>query len=273
MQQENGSSSGSGGGGGVGGGGHSVSPSNSEQLTPRVTPGVTPTPPINNNMGPVFSPAQPSPLPNESIPTVANLQESERRSFLNIENLVNNNHNEDHLDFLNGSDLNMLTNDLSNLVNEIMEFQNIPIQEDFQFDFFGDTPAVTPQQHQQQHQHQHQNQHHPHQQHHYPQQDPQQFLPSQSDEFIVNVPIDYIKLKRKHEILYLEQFYNNFANIIEPFSAYHSQTKIASNPARDIILKAASTEPCLLAAILAEGAKTSFMKYKQPEDEKAYGHI
>ncbi|CAK9686539.1 unnamed protein product [Candida parapsilosis] len=271
LQQENGSSSGSGGGGGVGGGGHSVSPSNSEQLTPRVTPGVTPTPPINNNMGPVFSPAQPSPLPNESIPTVANLQESERRSFLNIENLVNNNHNEDHLDFLNGSDLNMLTNDLSNLVNEIMEFQNIPIQEDFQFDFFGDTPAVTPQQHQQQHQHQHQNQHHPHQQHHYPQQDPQQFSPSQSDEFIVNVPIDYIKLKRKHEILYLEQFYNNFANIIEPFSAYHSQTKIASNPARDIILKAASTEPCLLAAILAEGAKTSFMKYKQPEDEKAYG--
>lgn len=238
-------------------GGASASPSNNVSGGEQLSPTPTPTPLItttgNSNNNPSFTPVQNDPLTNESAPTVANSQEPGRRSFLNIENLINNNHNEDHLDFLNGTDLNMLTNDLSNLVNEIMEFQNIPFQEDFQFDFFGDTPTVTPQQ-----------------QHHHPQQQSQQ-QPSYDDEFIINVPIDYIKLKRKHEILYLEQFYNNFANIIEPFNAYHSQTKITSNPARDIILKTASTEPCLLAAVLAEGAKTSFMKYKQPEDEKAYG--
>ena len=218
--------------------------------TPTATPIEAPTaapppptaPPLINtpNVGPTFTP-MPNPLTESPEP--------QRRSLLNIENLINNNH-DDHLDFLNGTDLNMLTNDLSNLVNEIMEFQNIPLQEDFQFDFFNNTPfnASPLEQHPPYH-----SQLHIH------------------DEFIRNVPIDYIKLKRKHELLYLEQFYNNFANIIEPFNAYHAPTKTTSNPARDIILKTASTEPCLLAAVLAEGAKTSFMKYKQPEDEKAYG--
>ncbi|KAI5961081.1 hypothetical protein CANMA_003855 [Candida margitis] len=226
----------------------STSLSGSENFT---TP--TPTPPISTTSNSdAFAPPQPHQqnhlLSNgpaivhshahshshSNPPLHPHTQEQAKRSLLNIESLIHNNHNEDHLDFLNGTDLNMLTNDLSNLVSEIMEFQNIPFQEDFQFDFFNEVS------------HNH-------------------------EEYIVNVPIDYIKLKRKHEILYLEQFYNNFANIIEPFSAYHSQTKITSNPARDVILKTASSEPCLLAAVLAEGAKTSFMKYKQPEDEKAYG--
>ncbi|CAI5760487.1 unnamed protein product [Candida verbasci] len=127
------------------------------------------------------------------------------------------------------SDLNNLTNDLNNLVNNLTVNIELP---DYDFDFLNDFSIL-------------------------------------SDEITRNLPIDYIKLKKKHEIFYLESFYNNFANIIEPFGAYH-QDKTISNPARDIILKTASTEPFLLAAVLAEGAKTSFIQYSQPEDEKAY---
>lgn len=137
-------------------------------------------------------------------------------------------------DFLSGTDLSSLTTDLNNLVTDIMEGSNIPfLQDDFQFDFLNDSFVV--------------------------------------DEITKNIPIDYIKLPRKHEQLYWEEFYNNFAQIIEPFQAYHSRTKTTSNPARDIILHTAANEPFLLAAILAEGANTCFLKYKRPEDERAYG--
>ncbi|CAK9439944.1 uncharacterized protein LODBEIA_P40440 [Lodderomyces beijingensis] len=182
----------------------------------------------------------------------------QKRSALNIENLINDNTNMpkngpsgaggEQFDFLSGTDLNILTTDLSNFVNELMEYSNLrPFQDDFQFDFWNTNTANPPLM---------------------PHQEP---LLHNDEEFIVNLPLDYIKLKRKHEVLYLEQFYNNFANIIEPFDAYNPATKCISNPARDIILKTASTEPFLLAAVLAEGAKTSYMKYSQPEDEKAYG--
>lgn len=137
-------------------------------------------------------------------------------------------------DFLNGADLNVLTADLNNLVSDIIEVSNIPIlEEDFQFDFLNEPIIV--------------------------------------EQITKNVPIDYIKLPRKHEQLYWEEFYNNFAQIIEPFQAYDTKTKKTSNPARDIILQTAATEPFLLAAILAEGANTCYLKYKRPEDERAYG--
>ncbi|KAL6450029.1 LYS14 Lysine biosynthesis regulatory protein LYS14 [Candida maltosa Xu316] len=137
-------------------------------------------------------------------------------------------------DFLSGTDLSSLTTDLNNLVTGIMEVSNIPfLEDDFQFDFLND-PLVL-------------------------------------DEVTKNVPIDYIKLPRKHEQLYWEEFYNNFAQIIEPFQAYHALTKTTSNPARDIILQTAANEPFLLAAVLAEGANTCYLKYKRPEDERAYG--
>ncbi|KAI3404985.2 hypothetical protein KGF56_002236 [Candida oxycetoniae] len=261
--------------------------------------------------------------PESESMTPSHLQQ--KRSLLNIENLINSNNNSnnnnnnnnkrtkndksknnsisattpnDHFDFFNGTDLSILTTDLSNLVNEIMEFSNVQsFQDDYQFDLFDNSPFAhqspleqhqqSQQQEQQEHQHQHQ---HYHQHHHHQQQQEQQLQQQQQqsssssqsqseqysathndDEHIANLPLNYIKLKRKHEVLYLEQFYNNFANIIEPFDAYHRQTKSTSKPARDMILKTASTEPFLLCAVLAEGAKTSYMKYKQPEDEKAYG--
>ena len=46
-----------------------------------------------------------------------------------------------------------------------------------------------------------------------------------------------------------------------------------SNPARDIILQTAATEPFLLAAILAEGANTCYLKYKRPKMNEHMGHI
>ncbi|WLF81912.1 hypothetical protein PVL30_005713 [Lodderomyces elongisporus] len=228
-----------------------------------------------------------------------------RSSFLNIENLINNSDPvNNHFDFLNGADLSMLTTDLSNLVNEIMEFSNLqPFPEDFQFDSFNPATPSTPststsvspsasclptnRHHHHHHHHHHYQQHQQHQQQQrqqpssapalqqHIQQQQQQHHHHQAtymgEELIVNLPLHYIKLKHRHEELYLEQFYNNFAIIIEPFDAYHQRSKVLSNPARDIILKTASSEPFLLAAVLAEGAKTSFMKYKRPEDEKAYG--
>lgn len=106
-------------------------------------------------------------------------------------------------DFLNGADLNVLTADLNNLVSDIIEVSNIPIlEEDFQFDFLNEPIIV--------------------------------------EQITKNVPIDYIKLPRKHEQLYWEEFYNNFAQIIEPFQAYDTKTKKTSNPARDIILQISS---------------------------------
>ena len=72
-------------------------------------------------------------------------------------------------DFLNGADLNVLTADLNNLVSDIIEVSNIPIlEEDFQFDFLNEPIIV--------------------------------------EQITKNVPIDYIKLPRKHEQLYWEEF-------------------------------------------------------------------
>ncbi|CUM66671.1 uncharacterized protein PRCAT00004347001 [Priceomyces carsonii] len=84
-----------------------------------------------------------------------------------------------------------------------------------------------------------------------------------------NIPFDYIKVKMNHEKLYLEEFFNDFANIILPFNSYDQNLNCYFNPARDILLDCASRESFLLAAVLAQGAKTCYKKNLLPEDEEA----
>jgi len=85
-----------------------------------------------------------------------------------------------------------------------------------------------------------------------------------------NIPFDFLKVNKPHEKLYLDEFYNDYSNVILPFSAYDEELETAINPVRDILLTYASREPYLLAAIFAQGAKTSFNKNGMVEDEKAY---
>ncbi|KAK6457523.1 uncharacterized protein RJT20DRAFT_125273 [Scheffersomyces xylosifermentans] len=85
-----------------------------------------------------------------------------------------------------------------------------------------------------------------------------------------NIPLEYIKVNKSHEKLYLEEFYNDFANIIVPFKSYDEESKEYFNSARDIILKCASTESLMIAAVLAQGAKSCHKKNNLPEDEQAY---
>lgn len=84
------------------------------------------------------------------------------------------------------------------------------------------------------------------------------------------VPFEFVTVSSRHEKLYLEEFYDGFANIILPFNAYDTKTQAYFNPARDILLQCASKEPFLLAAILAQGARLAFLKNSLPEDEEAY---
>ncbi|CAK7903388.1 hypothetical protein CAAN1_32S00540 [[Candida] anglica] len=86
------------------------------------------------------------------------------------------------------------------------------------------------------------------------------------------IPLDYIKINKPHEKLYLEEFYNEFSGIILPFNVYDEGTRSLINPARDILLTCAAKEKYLLAAILAQGAKTSFKKSGLQEDDRAYCH-
>lgn len=85
-----------------------------------------------------------------------------------------------------------------------------------------------------------------------------------------SVPLDFIKITKPHEKLYLEEFYNEFASIILPFNGYDKATSTYMNPARDILLTCAARETYLLAAILAQGAKSNFKKSGIQEDEKLY---
>ncbi|KAK6457522.1 uncharacterized protein RJT20DRAFT_103149 [Scheffersomyces xylosifermentans] len=90
------------------------------------------------------------------------------------------------------------------------------------------------------------------------------------DSVFRNIPLEYIKLNKSHEKFYLEEFYNDFANIILPFNSYDERSKEYFNPARDIILKCASNEAFMIAAVLAQGAKSCYKKNNLPEDEQAY---
>lgn len=83
-----------------------------------------------------------------------------------------------------------------------------------------------------------------------------------------NIPFEYIKVCKNQESIYLEEFYNNFATIIQPFHSYDEKIGYFC-PARDILLETASRESFLLSAIMAQGAKMSFRKHHLQEDDEA----
>lgn len=85
-----------------------------------------------------------------------------------------------------------------------------------------------------------------------------------------NVGLGYIDVRQPQEMLFLQEFYLEFANVILPFNSYDRSLQAYFNPVRDILLKCASKEPFLLAAILAQGARSSYSKSGAAEDEEAY---
>lgn len=152
-------------------------------------------------------------------------------------------------DYYNRTDLNILASDLNNLVSNMMYESNFDSNSNFPFDldtenFFNSLMNNT-------HEHSASN--------------------INSEVIGRDIPVDYIKATNRHEKIYLEQFYNDFANKVLPFNSYDKDLKIYFNPARDIILQCASKESFLLAAILAQGAKSAFKKCNLHEDEEAYG--
>lgn len=171
----------------------------------------------------------------------------------------------DNYQFFNQEDLNLLASDLNNIVTDIMfesnfdtKFNNKILNSDSmskpssndgissaKTSLAGTPPNVAPT-------NIHQNNY------------------KKNDSIPRNIPFSYIKVHKTHEKLYLEEFYNEFSNVILPFKSYDESLKCYFNPARDILLKCASNESFLLAAILAQGAKSSFNKNNLPEDEEAY---
>lgn len=87
-----------------------------------------------------------------------------------------------------------------------------------------------------------------------------------------NVSLGYLDVREPKERLFLQEFYLEFSNVILPFNSYDRSLQGYFNPVRDILLKCASKEPFLLAAILAQGARSSFSKTGAVEDEEAYCH-
>ncbi|KAL6449507.1 LYS14 Lysine biosynthesis regulatory protein LYS14 [Candida maltosa Xu316] len=85
-----------------------------------------------------------------------------------------------------------------------------------------------------------------------------------------NLPISVISMKNQANKTYLEAFYNEFSGIILPFPAYDKAHDCYFNPARDIILKSASNQKYILAAVLANGARLRFNKTQNEDDEEAY---
>ena len=91
---------------------------------------------------------------------------------------------------------------------------------------------------------------------------------SHANDLPKNIPFEYIKVCKNQESIYLEEFYNNFATIIQPFHSYDEKIGYFC-PARDILLETASRESFLLSAIMAQGAKMSFKKHHLQEDDEA----
>lgn len=85
-----------------------------------------------------------------------------------------------------------------------------------------------------------------------------------------NIGLEYVGVKHKEEQLFLQEFYHEFANIILPFNPYDHQNDMLFNPARDILLKCAAKEPFLLAAVLAQGARSLAAKHNRGDDDEAY---
>ncbi|KAI5967570.1 hypothetical protein CANMA_003004 [Candida margitis] len=85
-----------------------------------------------------------------------------------------------------------------------------------------------------------------------------------------NVPVDFIKLENAQNQSYLEEFYYNCSNIVLPFASFDEETKVYFNPARDLLLSTAANTDYVLAAVLANGAHSRFMKTRNIEDEEFY---
>ncbi|KAK6455613.1 fungal-specific transcription factor domain-containing protein [Scheffersomyces xylosifermentans] len=86
-----------------------------------------------------------------------------------------------------------------------------------------------------------------------------------------HVALEYINVRTTDERVYLKEFYEEFAMQVLPFGSYDEYSKSYANPLRDVLLKYASKEPFLLAAVLAQGAKSSYRKSFLQKDQEAYG--
>lgn len=89
-------------------------------------------------------------------------------------------------------------------------------------------------------------------------------------QFPRHVSIDSLQMTSSHERLYLEDFFHVSAMQIMPFGLYDPAMQTYYNPIRDTILHYARKEPFLLAAVLAEGARTSFNNNRLERDQDAY---
>lgn len=85
-----------------------------------------------------------------------------------------------------------------------------------------------------------------------------------------HVPIDTVRVSNLKEELFLLQFYLEFANVILPFHLYDLEVQACFNPARDILLGCAQSEPFLVAAILSQGARSCFSHSALAEYEEAH---
>lgn len=94
---------------------------------------------------------------------------------------------------------------------------------------------------------------------------------SETHDFIPrNIGLEYIEVRNPEERFYLSEFYQEFCNVILPFNAYDRTMQTYYNPVRDIILKYALHEPFLLAAIMAQGARSLHQRNGVQRDEEAY---
>lgn len=84
-----------------------------------------------------------------------------------------------------------------------------------------------------------------------------------------NIGLDIFNLSFEAQI-YLKEFYDEFSYVIMPFTAFDRMSQSHSNPLRDILLYHASSEPFLLAAVLAQGASSRFLQSKNIVDDQAY---
>ncbi|GEQ66413.1 hypothetical protein JCM33374_g76 [Metschnikowia sp. JCM 33374] len=84
-----------------------------------------------------------------------------------------------------------------------------------------------------------------------------------------NVGIGIFDVTDKERI-YLQEFYSGFASVILPFNAYDPVNKAYYNPIRDVLFFCAYNESFMLAAILAQGARSVFLQSNLVDDEFAY---
>lgn len=85
-----------------------------------------------------------------------------------------------------------------------------------------------------------------------------------------NIGLGFIEVRNPEERFYLNEFYQEFCNVILPFNAYDRTLQTYYNPVRDIVLKYALQEPFLLAAIMAQGARSLHQRNGVQRDEEAY---